>query len=117
MKKNVTRIIFNKIYSAVIIFLYLNNYNLAFAADASPFDNDPGVQSALPVVIKILQFIGVLLVKWVCPLLGAYLIAKGCWVGATAQGAEKESWKSKVIFGGCLIAIRVFINMFTTWLN
>lgn len=111
-----------KIYLNLIILIFLNYESFIFAAPGDggtggPFDNDPGVSSALPSVIKILQFLGVLLVKWISPLLGAYLLASGCWVGAMGQGQEKDSWKSKVMFGGCLITIRVFISMFTTWLS
>lgn len=112
--------IMRKIYLNLITLLILNYESFIFAAGdgtGGPFDNDPGVSSALPSVIKILQFLGVLLVKWISPLLGAYLLASGCWVGAMGQGQEKDSWKSKVMFGGCLITIRVFISMFTTWLS
>lgn len=114
------KFIFNKIYLKTF-FLFLIMYEFcAVAGDDNPFDpgskGDPS--SALPSVIQVIQFLGVLLVKWIAPLVGGYLIFKGCWAGAmSSEQHDKEGWKNKVIFGGCMIAIRVFISMFTTWLS
>ena len=116
---NNLRSLFDRVYLKTF-FIALTLHELgAFATDDNPFaPRDQDVTKSLPSVIQVIKFLGVLLVGWVAPLVGGYLIFKGCWAGAmSSEQHDKDGWKNKVIFGGCMIAIRVFISMFTTWLT
>ena len=109
------------IYIKLIFLALFYCETFAYAGtDPDPFTDDADIKTNLPAISTIFTVLGTILVKWLCPLVGAYLLFSGLWDGAhkaEKRGDEKFSWKDKAIFGGSMLGISVLIRMFTAWLG